>query len=82
MTKIWLEAFWKAPPPSNKEIAHGPGLWSPATYYLLLAPVVLLAALTVALGLAAEAMLVLSLRAAKQLMDPSEYIRAVLGRRT
>lgn len=82
MTKIWLEAFWKAPPPSNKEIAHGPGLWSPATYYLLLAPVVLLAALTVALGLAAEAMLVLSLRAAEQLMDPSEYIRAVLGRRT
>lgn len=78
MTKIWLEAFWKAPPASTAETAQAKALRSSATYYPLIAPVVLLALLIIAIGLGAQAMLVLSLRAAEQLMDPSEYIRAVL----
>jgi multicomponent Na+:H+ antiporter subunit D len=82
MTKIWLEAFWKAPPSSSAENPQPKALRSSAAYYLLLAPVALLALMTVALGLGAQAMLVLSLRAAEQLMDPSEYIRAVLPRGT
>jgi multicomponent Na+:H+ antiporter subunit D len=82
MTKIWLEAFWKAPPPSSPEVAAAKPLRSPTTYYLLLVPVVLLALMTVVLGLGAEAMLVLSLRAAEQLMDPEQYIQAVLGKGT
>jgi multicomponent Na+:H+ antiporter subunit D len=82
MTKIWLEAFWKAPPPSSTENVQAKLFRSRAAYYLLLSPVVLLAVLTVVFGLAAEAMLVLSLRAAEQLMNPSEYIRAVLANGT
>ena len=82
MTKIWLEAFWKAPPASSAETAQGKALSSSAAYYPLIAPVVLLALMTIAMGLGAQPMLVLSLRAAEQLLDPSEYIRAVLSKGT
>jgi multicomponent Na+:H+ antiporter subunit D len=77
MTKIWLEVFWKAPPQAPAE--HDEiNLRAGRVYYLL--PIVLLALSTLAFGLAAEPMLVLSLRGAEQLMDPTEYIRAVLGK--
>ena len=79
MTKIWLEVFWKAPPRLPPESTAARVFGSRATYNLLLAPIVLLALSTIALSLAAEAILALSLRAAEQLMDPAEYIRAVLG---
>lgn len=45
----------------------------------MLAPVVGLAAITVLLGLAAEPALILATRAAAQLVDPSGYVRVVLG---
>ena len=45
-----------------------------------LGPIAVLAAITVALGLAAEPMVALSKRGADQLLDPSSYIEAVLGR--
>jgi multicomponent Na+:H+ antiporter subunit D len=69
MTKIWSEAFWKdgAPPPPVR---------SPA----LLGPSLALAALTVAIGLGAGPLFEISLRTAGQLVEPSAYIRAVLGR--
>jgi multicomponent Na+:H+ antiporter subunit D len=80
MTKIWLEAFWKEPPQppseSGKARLFGPG----ATRYLLLSPIALVALLTLVLGVWAEAALAVSLRAAEQLMNPAEYIRAVLGK--
>ncbi|MEM3086171.1 MAG: Na+/H+ antiporter subunit D [Halobacteria archaeon] len=74
MTKLWAEAFWKPAPPAPPPPPPGRREMVP-----LLAPIVGLAALTVVLGLAAEPFLALSLRAAEQLMDPSEYIAAVLG---
>jgi multicomponent Na+:H+ antiporter subunit D len=45
---------------------------------LLLVPVTILAAITVALGLGAEVIFSLSVRAAEQLLDPTDYINAVL----
>jgi len=45
-------------------------------------PRTFLALLTIAIGLGTQAMLVLSVRAAEQLMDPNEYIRAVPSQRT
>ncbi|MPZ76448.1 MAG: Na+/H+ antiporter subunit D [Deltaproteobacteria bacterium] len=80
MTKIWLEAFWKAPPQLPTEACDAKALGSRAAYYLLLSPIILLALLTLIFGFAAEAILVVSLRAAEQLMNPAEYIRAVLGK--
>jgi multicomponent Na+:H+ antiporter subunit D len=71
MTKIWAEAFWKAPP---EPVAGEPRLG-----LALLGPILGLAAITVAVGLGAGPVLELSLRASEQLMDPSIYIEAVLG---
>jgi multicomponent Na+:H+ antiporter subunit D len=74
MTKIWAEAFWKpaAEPPAS-------GSRSPRT---LLLPIATLATLTVLIGLAAGPLLALSMRAADQLLNPREYIQAVLGGRS
>jgi multicomponent Na+:H+ antiporter subunit D len=77
MTKIWGKAFW-GDPPSGVE----PGLKSRPTrsalrnYYL---PMAALALLTVGIGLLVEPTFLLSSRAAEQLLDPSIYVRAVLG---
>jgi multicomponent Na+:H+ antiporter subunit D len=71
MTKIWSEAFWKPAPPEARPVG-------PIRAELVL-PVVLLAAVTVALGLLAEPVLILSRHAADQLLDRQAYITAVLG---
>jgi multicomponent Na+:H+ antiporter subunit D len=73
MTKIWAEAFWKEAPEPKLGGA-------PATLPLLI-PIASLAMLTVGIGLAAEPIFVLSTRAAEQLLNPTEYIQAVLGER-
>jgi multicomponent Na+:H+ antiporter subunit D len=75
MTKIWAEAFWKEPAGTPPPDAHRPEAGR------LLVPIVFLAGLTLAIGAAAGPVFELALRAADQLMDPSEYIRAVLGGR-
>ncbi len=74
MTKIWAEAFWKpSPMPEAEGRRRDP---APATLY---APVIAMAAVTVAMGLWAEPAFALAQRAAAQLSDPAGYIRAVLG---
>jgi multicomponent Na+:H+ antiporter subunit D len=70
MTKIWAEVFWKERPDRARGAELGRGaIW----------PVIGLAATTVALGLFAEPIFSLASRAAEQLLNPSEYIRAVRG---
>jgi len=70
MTKIWAEAFWKeSPAPPSAE----------RTPRLMLWPVAALAACTLVIGLLAEPLVAISLRAADGLMDPRRYIEAVLG---
>jgi multicomponent Na+:H+ antiporter subunit D len=72
MTKLWNEAFWKEPP-------EGSAVATARVPWTLLGPVVALAAITVAVGLGAGPVFDLSSRAAAQLADPSQYVRAVLG---
>lgn len=80
MTKIWAEAFWKDSPIMDKEtIVYSLGHINRGQLILKLAPVILLAALTVILGLAAEPLLTLSTQAAEQLLNRQGYIQAVLG---
>jgi multicomponent Na+:H+ antiporter subunit D len=79
MARMWAEAFWKpAPGGGDIEVATAtePGGLRP-----LLAPIILLAVLTVIVGLVAEPVFALATRAAQQLMNPTEYIHAVLGGR-
>jgi len=71
MMKIWNEAFWKPAP--GKIDASRP------VEVALLAPIVALAALTVLIGFSAGPLFELSETAARQLLDRSAYINAVLG---
>lgn len=81
MTKIWAEAFWKKRPAPE----GGPfgttsvRVLSNTQRMLQLGPIVLLAGLTVVLGVVAEPLLTLASDAAAQLLDPTAYIQAVLG---
>ncbi|MCP5488255.1 MAG: Na+/H+ antiporter subunit D [Verrucomicrobia bacterium] len=73
MTKIWNEAFWKdaptPPPPARTD----------QSTILMMIPVILLATITVVIGFGAGPVFRLALAAANQLMNPSDYIHAVLG---
>jgi len=77
MTKIWLNAFWKAGPGD----AGPPPSFAPARRRLMLAPVAALATSTLAIGLYARPLYVLAERAATELMAPSIYVEAVFGGR-
>jgi multicomponent Na+:H+ antiporter subunit D len=48
---------------------------------MMIGPIVLLAAITVTIGIAGEPFFALANRAAEQLLNPAEYIQAVLGGR-
>ncbi len=76
MTKIWAEAFWK--PASVGQLDEATGKPLPPIPWTMLAPMVGLALLTVGIGLGAGPMLELAHRAASELMDPNQYINAVM----
>lgn len=74
MIKIWAEVFWKRPPETDPPIDLS-GKLSP----WMLAPVILLSAMTVGIGLFGEPLYQLAEVAASQLLNPQGYIDAVLG---
>lgn len=74
MMKLWNEAFWKKSPKEDESLP----VFSTQQWATLLAPIVMLAAITVMIGLGASPTFELALRASEQLLDPSAYIQAVL----
>jgi multicomponent Na+:H+ antiporter subunit D len=76
MTKIWAEAFWKAHP-------EGDRAWREPLVgrerALLLGPVIVLASITVAIGLWPAPLFEFARAAAAELLDPTAYVTAVLG---
>jgi multicomponent Na+:H+ antiporter subunit D len=70
MARLWDEAFWKPGPAVTVSAPLGAAL---------LGPIAALAAVILALSVAAEPVFSLSSRAATQLLDANEYMRAVLG---
>jgi len=73
MTKVWNEAYWKTPKESkylDQQRTVSAWRWVPSLIMVLL---------SVLLGLLANPIFEVSQAAAAQLMDPSVYIRAVLG---
>jgi multicomponent Na+:H+ antiporter subunit D len=88
MIKIWNEAFWKTNPAASEEPcatdiggrgmngAEGRSVWG------TLAPISLLALITVSIGLFAQSLFDLAVQAAEQLLNPAIYIESVLGGRT
>lgn len=76
MIKIWVEVFWKEQTPeAAAALQPRPG---PHTSLMVLS-IALMAAMTVAIGLAAEPVYLLAEAAALQLLNPQGYIEAVLG---
>lgn len=92
MMKIWTEAFWKespgvpavtaavtdGPTVANVDLRSLPSL-SRGSTAMYVVPMILLAAVTVIMGLAAEPILQLTGTAADQLLHPAPYIESVLG---
>lgn len=76
MIKIWNEAFWKDSPVDNKSNTV-PGTFMQNVF--LFFPIVLLALITVTIGLNVEPFFDIAQKAADQLLNPQEYIKAVLG---
>lgn len=74
MMKIWNEAFWKS---AVRDLNP-----SPRGEAAMLAPVVVLAALTILIGFGAGPLFELAERAAGQLLDRDGYVQAVMGGRT
>jgi multicomponent Na+:H+ antiporter subunit D len=75
MTKIWNEAFWKPASVAPVEPRRLP----PGVRWALMAPATALAIVTMAIGLEAESVFRLALRASEELVNPSAYIRAVMS---
>lgn len=78
MTKIWHEAFWKKNPDEDKTYS---AIINPRKKLLLFLPIVLLALITIIIGLNVEPFFNIAQKAADQLLNPEMYIHAVLGNR-
>lgn len=71
MTKIWTEAFWKAP--------VGPGRAARPVPRPMLVAIALLSSVTVVIGVFAEPFILYANEAGADLADPVAYVRTVLG---
>jgi multicomponent Na+:H+ antiporter subunit D len=69
MSKIWLEAFWKAAPVQRRQPRRVPAA--------VVLPIALLGAVTVAIGLAPQPFVTLADQAALVLVEPERYVAAV-----
>jgi multicomponent Na+:H+ antiporter subunit D len=81
LMKIWISVFWS---PATEPAPAGAAARDRAAEplggpLLMVAPTVVLAALTVVIGLAAGPLYDLSLRAAADLLEPSAYLEVVRG---
>jgi len=78
VTRLWSEVFWKDAPADVEPAAMRIGWASPA---VARAPIAVLVALIVTLGLAAGPVVDLARQAARQLSEPARYVDTVLGGR-
>lgn len=80
MIKIWQKVFWQSPPARDEnkrpEYSQSGVIRS---MYLMVIPVVLLALLTVGIGLYPDYLIKLSMEVSDQLMNPEKYIEVVLN---
>lgn len=72
MIKIWNKAFWRAHPDNTEKTTQ-------KLTFVLVMPSIILAIITVALGLGAGLVVEVSLEASARLLNPTLYIDAVLG---
>lgn len=78
MTKIWNEVFWKPAPKDNPEISFRQ--FTLSKKIMIFSPIVILAILTVIIGLSVEEVFQIANQSANELLNPVNYINKVLGR--
>lgn len=76
MTKIWHEVFWKKNPEEEKTFNTINNTKQKVLSFL---PIILLALITIIIGLNVEPFFNIAQKAADQLLNPEIYIKAVLG---
>lgn len=77
MTKIWAEAFWKAQPETAEQTEETPPSKTKLSATLIL-PCVAMAVITVFIGLWSAPLFSLAEAASEQLLNPQDYINAVM----
>lgn len=76
--KIWADVFWKTQPVPDNGYTDGFAGQGVFRRFLLVAPVIMLAIITLYIGFFAENIMMVANRIAYEMMNPAEYIRAVL----
>ncbi|WP_423840647.1 proton-conducting transporter membrane subunit [Vibrio mytili] len=76
MSKIWNAVFWKKADSGAEEHEL-----AKSTLYLYSVPIAILTTFSLFIGLVAEPLYQFAVQAAEQLLQPNDYIRAVLGGR-
>ena len=71
MLKVWAVVFWKERPVDRPVVASAP--------FVMWAPMIAMGILTLGISFGVDPLFQLANRAAFQLIDRQEYIRAVLG---
>jgi len=79
IAKLWAKVFWKAAS-QDAIIEDSFKSLKPHNKALLVTPIALLAACSLFIGLNAETVITISSKIAGELLDPSLYIKAVLGK--
>lgn len=80
MTKIWTEVFWKNDPQTqNTESERNVNIFTDRSVLPLIIPIIMLAVLTLFIGLYPEPVISIAERASEELLNPESYIEAVLG---
>jgi multicomponent Na+:H+ antiporter subunit D len=81
IAKIWLEVFWKSLPKGDIEKGDEFEALPKEKKFMLILPVVSLAAVSLFIGFGAEYVMQISQHIAKEMIDTQPYINAVLGNR-
>lgn len=82
MTKIWTEGYWTpSEAEENDELPPGVNSWPGWNSQMLamFVPIIILAVLSVGMGIFAQPVISLLIETAEQLLEPSLYIEAVIG---
>ena len=85
IARLWVGAFWKDAPDEEIDRSAVFGVmdfvrWPRAKQSLLIIPIILLAVVSLYFGLFAEHIVVLVDHIAEEMIDPTPYIQAVLGK--
>lgn len=79
IAKMWADVFWKSPPTENNPLEDRFQTMPLLKKSLLVAPIALLAFISLYIGLGAENIILVTQRIAAEMMNTAPYVQAVLG---